>query len=1277
MLFCAQYGETSPNGGTYVYDSQFKVQLNSGTYQKIAEYIYFGYTMKYGAGLPSTTEAKRAACSTQQFVWEYIRDNITSQYGAPSRNSWNSTYMSSSIYSSWLSETESTYNNYHNGNVSFNGQTGKATIGESTTFTDTNGILASYPSFNQTSNGVTFNHTQGSNELVVTVDGNTNADLATFVSTDYGIYRLMPNGSKYSSNEMSSYMYFHFTSGSIQDLIFSSYVDPTYFNFNVQVESGKIALKKTDNNGTAISGCTFKLYRDEECNQEVSTGVSASNGTISFEKLKPGTYYIREVQVPSGYLIDDTVQKVVVESGKTTEVGFKNNEPTGELKIYKVSENGDKIEGAEFTVTAAETIKNVSGSKTYYTKGQTVKVITTNEDGIALLDNLPMGKYQVKETKAPTGYLLNENIFDVDLEYKNDTTPVIELKIEGVVNNEPTGEITIVKKDSETGSIAQGDATLENAVYKVYAAEDIYNVAKTKKFYGKGDLVATRTTDKRGEMQKITNLPLGHYIVKEEVASNGYLIDETEYDVKLTYEDQVTKIISTIVTSNENVKKQQIHIYKSGIKEQSGLVDGLEGAEFTIKLFSDVENALNKGYTYEEIWNGIDEYGNKVEVDSKKVAEAQLIAPAYQTVKTDQNGNAYTKELPYGKYITKETFTPKDYYSAEDFTFTISKDTSEISEVAQKVKDLYVNNEQMETYIKLVKKDKETGKIVTLTSATFQIKATRHIYDRGNGKIIYKKGETITQKVGSTTYDSFTTNSQNLVVPDGSYNNNKEENGTITTPLKLPVGSYEITEINLPDGFLKLDNPVEFSISGIRDYDTDKDGDYIKEVVIENEQPVGTIMLDKTVALRENIDTSLIDISDLSGIQFRLIAKSNIIDKADGSIIYKSNQVVGTYNLDKEGKLKIEKLPMGEYELQEIKTLPGLALNDKKYDIKFTQKDTTTKIYTESREIINDTTLVEFSKTDITGQKELEGAKLSVIDENNNIIDSWTSGKETHKIEGLIVGKTYTLREEIAPNGFVKSTDVKFIVDNTKGIQKVEMVDKVLDITKTDLTTGEELEGAELIVTDENGNEIDRWVSGKEPHHVSNLEEGKKYTLTEITCPYGYEQAESIEFKVTTDKETQVVEMKDMPILKNIKVFKQDSITKEIIKADFTFGIYEDAECTKLIREEKANKNEGTVTFEDLRYGTYYIKELKAPKGYQLSDRIAKVEIDDNGVFVDGEKLEEKDSVYSFTYYNDLIPKVQTGNEINYLLLFSSMVISLIGITTGIAMIRRKKQKNK
>ena len=81
----------------------------------------------------------------------------------------------------------------------------------------------------------------------------------------------------------------------------------------------------------------------------------------------------------------------------------------------------------------------------------------------------------------------------------------------------------------------------------------------------------------------------------------------------------------------------------------------------------------------------------------------------------------------------------------------------------------------------------------------------------------------------------------------------------VTTPLKLPVGSYEITELKVPDGFLQLDSPITFEIKNIKDYDTDKDGDFIKEIVVENEQPTGTINLDKTIAIRENVDTSLVD----------------------------------------------------------------------------------------------------------------------------------------------------------------------------------------------------------------------------------------------------------------------------------------------------------------------------------------------------------------------------------------------------------------------------------
>ena len=331
MVFCSQYGQTSPNGGIYEYDTQFKAELNSGAYQRIAEYIYFGYTMKHGAGLPNSAQARKDACATQQYVWEYIRNNINFQYGAPSRDSWKNGYMSSSIYSSWLSETERIYNNYHNTNVSFNGQTQKTVIGESKTFTDVNGVLASYQSFNQTTNGITFNHIQGSNDLIVTVDGNTNANSASFSSNGYGIYRLMPNGTQYSAHEMSSYIYFHFTSGAVQDLIFSSYVDPTFFNFNIEVESGKILLKKVNNIGNAVSECKFELYTDENCTNKVNTGITDKNGNILFDKLKPGIYYIKETEVAHGYLIDENIKQVIVKAGETASVEFKNNEPTGEI----------------------------------------------------------------------------------------------------------------------------------------------------------------------------------------------------------------------------------------------------------------------------------------------------------------------------------------------------------------------------------------------------------------------------------------------------------------------------------------------------------------------------------------------------------------------------------------------------------------------------------------------------------------------------------------------------------------------------------------------------------------------------------------------------------------------------------------------------------------------------------------------------------------------------------------------------------------------------------
>ena len=1035
-----------------------------------------------------------------------------------------------------------------------------------------------------------------------------------------------------------------------------------------------------------------------------------------------------------------------MEVNQTATQAIINKEVTGTFTLVK--KNASKtvnLEGAKYRIWS----EDVNYDETF----------TTDENGRIVVEGLKLGKYQYQEIKAPNNFLLDNNIYSFELTYKDQNTAVVYASAEQT-NDEPTATITIVKEDSETGNSQQGDATLAGAIYNVYAGEDIYDATETRKIYSAGDLVATRETDKNGNTEPVTGLPLGKFQVKEEKSPEGYMIDENIYEVNLTYKDQYTKIITGSVTSKDKVKKMQVHIFKSGIKENSGLVPGLQGAEFTIKLYNQVEDALNQGYTYEEIWNGLNEYGEKVIVDENRVNEAQKIAPTVETITTDENGDAYTKnKLPYGKYWTKETKTPEDFYASSDFSFTISEDESEVIEIAKKVKHLYVNNEQMEAYIKLVKKDVDTGKIVTLNSTTFQIKASEDVYDRGNGEIIYKAGDIITQKIGSTVYDTFTTNAKNLVVPNGSFSNTDDEEGTVITPLKLPAGDYEVIELTIPDGYLELEEPIKFSISEIKDYDQDSSGDYIKTVEIENNKPFGTIIVDKSVALKENVDTSIINIENLSKIKFRLTAKENIIDMADGSIIYNQGQEIGTYNLDKNGDLKIENLPIGIYELQEIETIDGAVLNETKYEIKFEQKDNTTKEYIETREIENETTLVEISKKAVTGDDELEGAKLTLFDKDGNIVDSWISGKQPHTIEGLKVGEKFTLREDLSPLGFVKASDITFTIENTSEVQKItmidkvvtmskvdiageelegakmqvidkdgniidewtsskephkinnlienetyilreevsingyvkatdieftvsdekknehiEMIDKIVLISKTDLVTGEELPGAELVVTDEDGNEIDRWISGETPHQVIGLEEGKDYVLTEITCPYGFEQAESINFTVTTDKETQLVEMKDMPILKNIKIVKKDIDTQEVIKDDFKFGIFEDAECTKLIKEIESDKENGTVTFENLRYGKFFIKETQAPNNYQLSDEILKIEINDQGIFINGQVFDEADSTVTFTYYNRRIPEIQTGNEVNYALLGTNLIISLAGIITGIVMIKRKKK---
>ena len=1328
-VFCAEHGVDFKTD--VVYNGSYYTPIDSNV-RKACKIAYLGWYKDKGdyvvdGGISNAD--KKQYVLVQQYIWEVLGQT-------------NAKFLDSGIqaeYETFKSEINKEMAKIET-RPSFDGTAINVQAGESKTINDSNGVLASYPSIDKTVNGIRVTHTKGSNSMTILVDENTTLENYTITDAQFKSWGMIKDGTE----DKDTMVFFEFQDGVQNQLYSMSYNDPITLSFSLKIDSfGKLELSKLNKEGDLISGAVFKVTGPDNYNKEVVV----TNGKITLDKLKKGTYTIKEISAPYGYLLDTKTYNVEVKVNQTATQAVVNTEPTGTFTLVK--KNADKsanLQGAEYRIW------NSSYDKTF----------TTNENGEIKVEGLKLGKYNYQETKAPEGYLIDDTVYSFELKYKDQNTAVVFASAERT-DEEPTGTITIIKKDAKTGTTTQGDAVFEGAVYKVYAKEDIYNKAKTKKFYSSGDLVATRTMNEKGTTEDITNLPLGKYVVKEEVAPKGYMLDTKEYDVTLSYKDQYEEIITNTTTSLEKVKEMGLHIFKSGIKENSGVTPGLAGAEFTIKLNSAVEEAYKQGYTYEEVWNGIDEDGNKVEVNSKRVAEAQVIAPTIEVIVTDENGDAYTQnKLPYGKYIVKETKTPADYESAIDFTFSITDDESEIQEIAKKTKHIVVNNEQLETYIKLIKKDLKTNKPVTLNSTTFEIKATEDIYDRATNKILFKEGEVISQKVGNTTYTSFTTNADNIVVPDNSYNSENDNKAEVTTPLKLPVGSYEITEIKVPEGFLQLDNPITFEIKNIKDYDTDKDGDFIKEIVIKNEQPTGTINLDKTIAIRENVDTSLVDISDLSGIEFKLSAKEDIIDKADGSVIYKKGQEIKTFNLSKDGKLTITDLPMGTYEIEETKTLDGLVLNTTKYEVKFEQQDLTTKVYDTKLDVSNDTTLVEFSKTDITGEKELPGAKLTVLDSENNIIDTWTSTEETHKIEGLTVGKKYTLKEEIAPDGYVIATEIEFKVEDTNKIQKVKMIDKVVEIskedisgkeiegaklqvldkdgnvidewisekeahkvkglkenetyilheeiavgnyvkasdieftvsedkktqqivmidklveiTKTDLTTGEELEGAELEVIDEEENVIDKWTSTKEPHQVKGLEEGKTYTLKETTAPYGYEITEEIEFTVTTDKETQKVEMKDMPILKNVKVIKVDSETKEIIKDRFTFAIYEDQECTKLIKEVQSNKEDGTAIFEDLRYGTYYIKETKAPTDYKLSNKIVKVEINDKGIFVDDKQMEEKDDTVEFTFENKKIEVPKTGDDSNIKLFAGIGLLSLLGATYIIIRNHKKNKKDK
>ena len=255
----------------------------------------------------------------------------------------------------------------------------------------------------------------------------------------------------------------------------------------------------------------------------------------------------------------------------------------------------------------------------------------------------------------------------------------------------------------------------------------------------------------------------------------------------------------------------------------------------------------------------------------------------------------------------------------------------------------------------------------------------------------------------------------------------------------------------------------------------------------------------------------------------RATSSGSTVTLTKGRTIYYPTDAKGTLTFDSD-------LPHGKYYVKEEVRKAGYLPNEEVWNVDATYENQNLAKIELNKEIENQPTETRITKTDATTGNELEGAKLQVIDKDGTVVEEWISTKEEHVIYGLPEG-SYTLHEELAPyeDGYVSASDVTFEVKEDGSVTKVEMKDEYskVEISKTDLTTGKELEGAKLQIIRKDGTVLEEWITDGKPHSVAKLSVNEELTLREITAPDGYEIAEDVTFTLKDTMEVQKVEMKD------------------------------------------------------------------------------------------------------------------------------------------------------
>ena len=778
--------------------------------------------------------------------------------------------------------------------------------------------------------------------------------------------------------------------------------------------------------------------------------------------LKCGNYRIEEVTAPDGYTQNTNFVEIKVDSNTAYQmdsttgdaiitVVYENHPAKGKLIIHKSGETlksfkkdfiyeETSLSGAEFAVYAAEDIYtpdhqvDEAGNRTViYPKDTLIQKVTTDEKGEAILNDLPLGTYRVVETKAPTGFVINSDSQELTFLYKDQNTPVVEETVE-FSNKRQKVELKVVKEDAETGK------KLEGAEFGIYNNNDIYFGDKV---IVKADTLLQKVkSDKNGLAQITLDLPLGKYYVKELQAPDGYVSSDEILEFDASYQGQDVKVIKLKATKKNQPttveitkadlttgveldgasliilnkkgevvdswisEKDKPHVIKGlkvgeayTLREQIAPYGYLRTTDITfkisdtaevqkVKMEDDVPIARllvnKKGEFLDDVTlldnaKGMVEHffsyvtGSLMDVSfnvyaAEDIKAADGVSENYYTkdqligtITTDGTGIAELDNLPLGKYYIIEKETSYGYVLDDEPRYVDLTYRDQDTPVVTYSADW--QNRRQKVQVNVLKKEKDSDKV--LSGAIFGLFAAKDITS-ASGKVLIEKDTIIELKT-------------------------TDESGWIHFIADLPIrAKYYLKEIYAPDGYVRATETQEFTF----EYQGDKTTQAVYEFTFEDVQT--SVELSKA---------DLTDGKELPG------ASLQVLDST-GTVV---EEWIST-----EEPHMIRGLLVGEtYTLVETKPADGYTTAE---SIEFKVEDTAE---VQKHQMLDDVTKVEISKTDVTDSKEVPGAKLTILDKDGKVVESWVSDKDPHMVEKLPVG-TYTLREEQAPDGYLIAEEVSF-----------------------------------------------------------------------------------------------------------------------------------------------------------------------------------------------------------------------------------------------------------